>query len=342
MLASRARRGVRRVALAGMVALVAGTAGTASADIDGAVAASSWQTSRTEEFTQGSLPRGCGTYGGPYAGGKSYWTPDDVKLSGGLLHLKLQQRNVRGFRWTSGGVGCWGWAQRYGRYEVRAKVPAGRGIDSYLTLWPSKGSDGSTGVELLAPGPETAYVTNGFGGGTDTARIPGRYSDGFHTYVIEWAPSLTRISVDDRVIYSTDKSYDGSRWLGMVVSNGDALTGVPDATTTLPAEFQIDYVKVSSFTGVTPAPRSTVARPSRDRPASVPATTASVLSGAKAPPSTPPPVAGSAAAATPEPAVESQGTALAGGVWPWLIGGILIAALAVATLGRPRVRRPGR
>ena len=38
----------------------------------------------------------------------------------------------------------------------------------------------------------------------------------------------------------------------MVVSNGDALTGVPDATTKLPAEFQIDYMKTATFTGVAP------------------------------------------------------------------------------------------
>ena len=42
-----------------------------------------------------------------------------------------------------------------------------------------------------------------------------------------------------------------------------------------------------------------------------------------------------AAAAT----TEDEGPALAGGVWPWLLGGSMIAGLAVISLSYPRGRR---
>jgi beta-glucanase (GH16 family) len=302
-----------------------------------AEAASSWENRRTEEFSKDALPKGCDTYGGPYQGGKSYWNKDGVRIADGLLHLRLLRKTAAaGYPYTSGGVGCWNSAQTFGRYEVRAKVPVGKGIDSYITLMPSKGGQQSwTGIELLAPGPETAYITNGYGSGTETARVPGTYSDGFHTYVVEWAPSLVQISVDNAVVFSSTKSYRGKRWLGLVVSNGDALTGLPDASTKLPAEFEIDYLKTATFTGVAPAARATAPPVSRSRP-SASAGAAPTGTGLKAPPTTPAAVSDAADTAA---EVEDGQSALAGGVWPWLLGGSMIAGLAVVSLSYPRGRR---
>ena len=335
------RRWSRRLAVAAIVAglpvavpvTVPGTGVTAATG--SAQAASSWDTRRTEEFAKDALPKGCDTYGGPYQGGKSYWNKDGVRIADGLLRLRLLRKaGAPGYPFTSGGVGCWNSAQTFGRFEIRAKVPVGRGIDSYVTLMPSKGGQQSwTGIELLAPGPETAYITNGYGSGTETARVPGTYSDGFHTYVIEWAPTLVQISVDNAVVFSSTKSYRGKRWLGLVVSNGDALTGLPDASTKLPAEFEIDYLKIAAFTGVAPVARATTAPVSRSRPvASVsPAPTGT---GLKAPPTTPAAVTDAA-----DTAAEAGDSALAGGVWPWLLGGSMIAGLAVVSLSYPRARR---
>ncbi len=320
-MAARRRRGI--AALLAAAALVCLSTAPASA-------ASSWKTVRTEEFSGSSLPDGCGEYTGKYPGGASVWKKDDVQVKGGLLKLKLEKRKASGRAYTSGGVGCWGWAQKYGRYEVRAKVPAGKGIDSYLTLWPKTGGDGAwTGVELLAPNTETAYVTNGYGRTAETAHVDGAYSDRFHTYVIEWAPHHLRITVDgDEIFYSTN-AYRSSRWFGLVVSNGDALTGVPDATTELPAQFQIDRVKVSSYTGVPPKVRA--ADRSRALQTPVPTVTPTKM---PVPASTPP-------VTSLEP-VSSSGPGLAGGIWPWLLGGSVIAGSAALLLTYPSRRAPRR
>jgi beta-glucanase (GH16 family) len=293
----------------------------------------SWKTERIEKFSGSSLPDGCGPYSGKYVGGSSAWSSKDVDVSGGLLKLRLEKKKSAGQPYRSGGVGCWGWAQKYGRYEVRAKVPRGKGIDSYLTLWPKKAGDGAwTGVELLAPGPETAYVTNGYGTKSESARVTGQYSGRFHDYVIEWAPKHIRFTVDGKEIYYSTRSYKGSRWFGMVVSNGDALTGVPDASTTLPVQFQIDRVKVSSYTGIPPKARPATQTPSQSRAAGGPTVVSTIQPDAadKLP-------AATTSASDVQPT--SASPALAGGVWPWLLGGSLIAACAVATLNYPRNRR---
>jgi beta-glucanase (GH16 family) len=340
---ARTRRGGRRLvvtALLGAVILAAWV-GVGAGPAAAAKKKSSWATVRTEEFTGSSLPTGCGDYSGKYAGGKSAWSSKDVTVSKGLLKLKIEKRKVSGEPYASGGVGCWGWAQKYGRYEIKAKVPAGKGIDSYFTLWPAKGNDTAwTGLELLAPGTtQTAYVTNGYGKAAETAQVNGTYADSFHDYVIEWAPNLVRITVDGKEIYYSTRSYAGSRWFGMVVSNGDTLTGVPDATTKLPASFAIDTVKVSSYTGVPPKDPHTATSsvdPSRVNgvPTPVPTTIPPTADAGKVP------AGGSQARVSAlEPVSENDDSpSLAGGIWPWLLGGSLIAGLAAVTLTHPRNR----
>src|SRR4051794_4806697 len=103
-----------------------------------ATGASSWKTNHAVDFSAPKRPKGCEAYNGPYTGGKSFWSKDDVKISGGMLRLYLRERSVSGRSWTSGGLACLGWGQSYGRFEMRAKMPPGRGIDSYLGLSPTK------------------------------------------------------------------------------------------------------------------------------------------------------------------------------------------------------------
>jgi beta-glucanase (GH16 family) len=213
-----------------------------------ASAAEVWKPAWSTDFSGSKLPSQCGTYSSTYAG--NAWSADEVTVSGGLLRIGLEKRTSQGKPYTSGGVGCWNAAQSYGRYEWRAKVPPGKGIDSYVVLWATTDAEGDwTGIEILAPGPETAHLTNGYGSGTDGKVATGHYSDTFHNYLVEWAPGLTRISQDGRELYRSSKSYPGKRWIGFVVSNGDNLTGLPDGNTPLPAQFQIDSLKVSSYAG---------------------------------------------------------------------------------------------
>jgi beta-glucanase (GH16 family) len=297
---------------------------------------SSWKTVRTEEFTGSALPTGCTPYTSKYTAGSNAWTSKEVKVSAGLLKLSLAKLKTSGKPYTAGGMACLGWAQKYGRYEIRAKVPAGKGIDSTIALWPSNPKQGAwTGLELLAPATETAYVTNGYSTKFERAKADGTYSDTFHDYVIEWSPKQVRMTVDGNQIFYSTHAFTGSRWFAIVMSTGDALTGLPDATTTLPATFQIDRVKVSSYTGIPPKPQPSPTPTPSVASLSTAVPTTAVPSAA---PRLPAAVATKVTALQPVSAEEST-PSLAGGVWPWLLGGSLIAACAVASLNYPRQRR---
>jgi hypothetical protein len=365
MSASRARRFGGRLAIAAVLSAVvlpslavlstAAPAGAPAASLHVAAQSAavhaakpkqgaSFKTARTEEFSGSALPKGCEEYSGKYSAGKNAWSKKDVVVSGGLLQLKLEKKKTSGQPYTAGAIGCWGAPQKYGKYEIKAKIPAGKGIDTSLTLWPAKAGKSNatefTGMELLAPGPETAYVTNGYGTKSEGARVTGKYSGAFHTYGIEWAPKHIRMTVDGKEIYYSNRSFKGSRWLGLVVSNGDPLTGVPDATTKLPAQVQIDRIKISTYTGIPPKARAVTLTPSRTQesgaptvaPSTVPATAA-----AKVPATTGP----ATLTAVGETSADT-GPALAGGVWPWLLGGSLIAVFAIASLNYPHHRRARR
>jgi beta-glucanase (GH16 family) len=77
--------------------------------------------------------------------------------------------------------------------------------------------------------------------------VPGDYSGDFHTYTIEWAPTFFRVLIDG-VPRMTDTHVSAkAKWIGFALSSGDKLTGVPDRATPLPADFQVDWVRVYAY-----------------------------------------------------------------------------------------------
>lgn len=312
-----------------MVGIALITAGAALVSVAPGAAAESqdagpWVGGWSTEFSGSSLPAGCQKYSGTYNEGANAWSPSAVSISGGLLHIRLEHKQTGGRAWTSGGIGCWGKPQTYGRYEIRARIPRGAGIDSYFALWPTQGGEGRwTGVEMLAPGKETAYITNGWGPAKQGSQVRGSYSDDFHTYVIEWTPERVRITQDGTQLFASDRAYSGARYLVVVVSNGDNLTGVPNGSTPLPAEFLIDRIRVDRYQAAATTAATTAAATAQS-PAPDSAATAAVVPSASTPST--PSAAGTAAvtgaqlSAAEEPAADVPPDASAtSGLLPWLV-----------------------
>src|SRR5260370_10714164 len=188
-LAARTRPGPLIAALvvaAAGVAVQAGPAvavpsGRAAAAWSGAPAAppvraagtvTGWRLAYSDDCTGGNLGQPWGEYGGAYTAGATAWRASEVSVSGGLLRLKLERRETGGYPYTAGGVGMWGLAQTYGRYEFDAQTPTSQGNDSYPTLSPpSHPNRDPQRVELLAhppvpPGAEAADLTLRYGSWT--------------------------------------------------------------------------------------------------------------------------------------------------------------------------------
>jgi beta-glucanase (GH16 family) len=159
-------------------------------------------------------------------------------------------------------------AQTYGRFEARMKLPQGQGlwpafwmlgVDITSVGWPASGEIDI--MENVGFEPATAHGTiHGPGySGADGIGAPfslpagQRLADDFHLFAIEWEPSILRFYVDAQ-LYATRTPASlpsGRRWvfdhpffLLINVAVGGEWPGSPDATTVFPQQMLVDYVRV--------------------------------------------------------------------------------------------------
>jgi beta-glucanase (GH16 family) len=161
-------------------------------------------------------------------------------------------------------------AQTYGRFEARIKIPHGQGMwpafwmlgnDIERVGWPRSGE-----IDIMENiGKEPSKVHGSVHGpgsqprGTDdvtsTYTLPGgeRFSDAFHVFAVEWEPKAIRFYVDDH-LYETATPVDLPHQTGWVFDHpffvllnlavGGDWPGSPDETTQFPQEMLVDYVRV--------------------------------------------------------------------------------------------------
>ena len=158
--------------------------------------------------------------------------------------------------------------QTYGRFEARIRVPYGQGIwpafwmlgnDLQTAGWPTCGEIDI--MENIGKEPSTVHGTlhgpgySGANGITASYALPSsrKFSDGYHTFAVEWEPDVIRFYVDGR-IYKTRTPAElptGKAWvfnhpffLILNVAVGGDFPGNPDATTVFPQLMKVDYVRV--------------------------------------------------------------------------------------------------
>jgi hypothetical protein len=180
------------------------------------------------------------------------WSPSLVRVVRGRLRLATAGRTAQDDL-AGSGVGCTGRAQRYGRLQVRARIPQGAGLVSRIALWPSSVSRGSDWSGLTVPSADVspAYATNGCGDEAYGAAVPARLTGGFHDYLITWSPHGFSVAVDGRTLYRDEESFDQPRWLGISLST----TGSAASS----AHLLVDKVVAYRWTG--PVPVATTATP---------------------------------------------------------------------------------
>jgi beta-glucanase (GH16 family) len=193
---------------------------------------------------------------------------ENARVEGGYLVIEARRESWAGRDYTSArlvtkGKGDW----TYGRIEVRAQLPSGRGS------WPAIWTLGSkTPLQWPDDGEIDVMEHVGFDQGVVHASVHTRQynhvqgtqrtartavpdvSDGFHTYATEWTADRIDTSVDGRVYFSFAREPQGGRaaWpfdapqhllLNVAVGgNWGGQGGVDDAT--LPYRFLIDFVRV--------------------------------------------------------------------------------------------------
>lgn len=201
-----------------------------------------------------------------------WYTDQNTTVADGLLTITAQRESVEpGFQYTSSRLRTKYRAEwTYGRMEMRAKFPVGKGFWPAFWMLPTDqtiyGTWAASGeidiVEYLGSEPETIFGTIHYGGawpnnqhsGEEYTLPTGTFADDFHVFAIEWEPNEIRWYVDD-VHYATQTEwsstggpypapFDVDFHLLLNLAVGGNLPGAPDSETQFPAEYVIDYVRV--------------------------------------------------------------------------------------------------
>lgn len=173
------------------------------------------------------------------------WEADEA------LRARLGTENVR---YLSGMLmTAHSFQQTYGYFEIRAKMPAGKGLWPAFWLLPPGGRwpPEIDVLEVFGQEPNKLYVSahtgeNGRHKGTvNPVRVPDT-SLGFHTYSVLWTQQrLTWFFDGCRVAdLPTPADLHGPMYMLLNLAVGGTWAGYPDSSTLFPAEFQVDHVRV--------------------------------------------------------------------------------------------------
>ena len=198
------------------------------------------------------------------------YLPEQIAVENGKLVITSEKKPSGELPYRSGQVVTKD-ARKYGRWEVRAKLPTTAGmwpaiwllpdVDEYK--WPSGGE-----IDIMENrGNQPALTSSAFHYGTNPpyshkfvlqefqTRKTGElvdFSKDFHTYAVDWTDSQLRLYVDDVHYYTVyDVDVDGFlstnvEPMELVINTaiGGEFLPNPDATTVWPQRLEVDWVRV--------------------------------------------------------------------------------------------------
>jgi beta-glucanase (GH16 family) len=208
-----------------------------------------------------------------------YYLPDEVFTDNGCLRLRSRVRDYGSKHYTSGRVDTKDkFAPVYGRFEIRAKLPGGKGLWPAHWLYPQDrnwqmeyimAEAVANGKERLIPEdrpwyseidimeflghePNTVYGTlhyYTYDGQKKTSSVTWKadvdYSKDFHIYALDWEPDALRWYIDGKLIHTATNGVPHTpHYLILNTAVGGQWPGNPDPTTSFPQHHDIDYVRV--------------------------------------------------------------------------------------------------
>ncbi|HEY0011333.1 MAG TPA: glycoside hydrolase family 16 protein [Allosphingosinicella sp.] len=249
----------------------------------------------SDEFSQGGLPdRRRWAYDTDYNargwhnGERQYYAARrsrNARVQGGRLTIEAHRETLDrrrfadwgGQAYTSARLVTRGRARwTYGFFEIRAKLPCGRGVwpaiwmlaDGAGARWPDAGEIDI--MEHVGHDPGVVHQTVHTAAfnhvrGTQRAaqaRVPDACG-AFHAYQLDWTRERIRMGIDGRTVFTFARSenpaewpFDGAQYLILNVAVGGSwggAQGIDDAA--LPARMEVDYVRVWQAPPAGAAPR---------------------------------------------------------------------------------------
>jgi beta-glucanase (GH16 family) len=198
-----------------------------------------------------------------------YYREDNTSIVNGHLVITAKKQNYGGSEYTSSRINTKGKQQfKFGRIDIRAALPEGKGIWPALWMlgsnvdavgWPASGEIDI--MELTGDIPNRVVGTVHYGanlsqhGFKSASKFIGSgdsYQEKFHVYSLNWENNLIQFMVDGEV-YSTITPADlnGQPWpfnkhffFIFNIAVGGNWPGYPDSSTKFPQYLIVDYVRV--------------------------------------------------------------------------------------------------
>jgi beta-glucanase (GH16 family) len=215
----------------------------------------------------------------PDNGEKQYYSPSAVTVSDGTLKIRASHEPMGGRQYTSGRIDTSKSVQfKHGIYAARLKPTYSQG------LWPAwwmfgtgpKYSEidvfelvgGNSALTGTGSGDDSAYgalthfsvedrptprVTHG-PGASFHAPAGEKFADNFHVMWLEWTDTEVYMGLDgnSRMIIANISelvAFEAHMYLILNVAIGGNFPGDPDATTVMPQNFEVDWVRVYAKNG---------------------------------------------------------------------------------------------
>lgn len=244
---------------------------SADASTTDSTARAGWTLLWHDEFNGPSIDTGIWNFEVNGNGGGNnelqYYTaePRNAFIENGALVIQALKESYNGKAYTSARLNTdhkkdW----LYGRVDVRAKLPYGRGMWPAIWMlptdwvyggWPASGEIDI--MELLGHEPTKIYGTIHWGvdaahhqqSGTSLTLPSGAsFAGGYHVFSLEWSADSLKWFLDDRRYFAqaTFPPFDKRFHLLLNVAVGGNWPGNPDASTIFPQVMQVDYVRVYS------------------------------------------------------------------------------------------------
>jgi beta-glucanase (GH16 family) len=197
-----------------------------------------------------------------------YYLAENATVAGGFLKITAKQEPFGGKAYTSSRLRSRALADfTYGRIEMRAKLPIGRGMWPAFWMLPTNSPYGNWPVsgeidimEYVGHQPNQVFGTLHYGNpdqiysSSSTSLPSGTFHDDFHTFGIEWEPNRIRWLLDG-VQFACKSNwissaagypapFDTPFHMLLNLAVGGNLPGSPDGSTVFPQEYVIDWVRV--------------------------------------------------------------------------------------------------
>lgn len=189
-------------------------------------------------------------------------------VSNGNLIIEARKESIGGFNYSSGRMTTQNKKTfTFGRIDIRAKLPVGKGIWPALWMlgtnistvgWPACGEIDI--MELIGTYPGRTHGTMHWKPvtGTNTSKgaeynlSSGNFSQQFHVFSIIWSQDMIKWLVDDQLFLTTTKAdvgaanypFNAPHFFIFNVAVGGNWPGPPDTGTMFPQRMFVDYVRV--------------------------------------------------------------------------------------------------